>query len=439
MPLVEIIDVVICRPDANLAGCSIDLPLPNTQSDIYEIDVAGWALGPDGPPEAIDLIHRGELVRTVALDHPREGVAEALPHVANALQSGFHTRCGVNRLDSEFEIEVTAVFPGEDRVRIGTIRGRHEPAHSNFHPALQPLMLTSLGRTGTTWLMQMLSQHPAIVGHTLYPNEVKCGSYWIHMFTVLADPANLLQSAHPDNFDANPFWVGQHPFHSLAVTGPESSLRDWFGRQYVEDLAGFCQQSIERFYLELAKVQGRTNPMYFVEKHKPLQLPRTIWQLYRKAREIFLVRDLRDMLCSIFAFNARRGFSGFGRKEVADDEAYVRQLRIDAECLLTNWTERSSRAHLVRYEDLILRPEPTLKDLFAYLDVDNDLATIRRIIEHGSIETVHSRQHRTIPDPKSSIGRWRRELNPQLRKLCNDTFSDLLRDFGYSETATTAA
>jgi hypothetical protein len=131
------------------------------------------------------------------------------------------------------------------------------------------------------------------------------------MFTVLADPANLRQSAHADNFYEDPFRVGRHPFHSFAVAGPESAIRDWFGREYVEDLAGFCRRGIERFYMELAKVQGRPDPAYFVEKHKRYNCRGSFGGLYPKAREIFLVCDLRDMLCSIFAFNARRGFSGF--------------------------------------------------------------------------------------------------------------------------------
>ena len=36
-------------------------------------------------------------------------------------------------------------------------------------------------------------------------------------------------------------------------------------------------------------------------------------QLYPRAREIFLVRDPRDTLASMLAFNARRGFVDFGR------------------------------------------------------------------------------------------------------------------------------
>jgi hypothetical protein len=33
-------------------------------------------------------------------------------------------------------------------------------------------MVTSLGRTGTTLLMSLLSSHPAVVAHRTYPHEI---------------------------------------------------------------------------------------------------------------------------------------------------------------------------------------------------------------------------------------------------------------------------
>src|SRR5215212_11039926 len=151
MPLVDILGVTISHSSdvSPLAGCSIDLPRPNSHCDLYEIEVAGWALGPDGPPEAIELIHRNQTLRKAALDIPRLDVAKVFPDIPNADRSGFCMSCGVTGFDTEFELEVTALFGANTRVRLGTIRGRHEPVHSKFQPTLRPLMLTSLGRTGT--------------------------------------------------------------------------------------------------------------------------------------------------------------------------------------------------------------------------------------------------------------------------------------------------
>ena len=43
-----------------------------------------------------------------------------------------------------------------------------------------------------------------------------------------------------------------------------------------------------------------------------------MWELYPRAREVILVRDFRDMVSSMFAFNAKRGFQGFRRGSVRE-------------------------------------------------------------------------------------------------------------------------
>jgi hypothetical protein len=45
------------------------------------------------------------------------------------------------------------------------------------------------------------------------------------------------------------------------------------------------------------------------------------------------------------------------------------------------------------------------------------------------------RKHKTSPDPESSIGRWRYELDPSLQAICQEAFGDVLKEFGYEEEA----
>ena len=42
-------------------------------------------------------------------------------------------------------------------------------------------------------------------------------------------------------------------------------------------------------------------------------MPEMTWELYPRAREVILVRDFRDMVASMFAYNAKRGREGFHR------------------------------------------------------------------------------------------------------------------------------
>ena len=109
----------------------------------------------------------------------------------------------------------------------------------------------------------------------------------------------------------------------------------------------------------------------------PNYIPVLTWELYPRAKEVFLVRDFRDMARSILAFDARRGFAGFGRPEGARDEEYMREVLADmARDLHRSWQTRSDRAHLIRYEDLVLDTESTCARLLEYLEIDASPETL---------------------------------------------------------------
>jgi hypothetical protein len=249
--------------------------------------------------------------------------------------------------------------------------------------------------------------------------------YWMHLLKVLAEPANHLESAHWGNFSDNFWWAGHHPFYTSPVTDhPE--LRQWFGKEYVEQLTSFSQQSIEAFYTRLAAAQGQGQPRYFAEKAYPDHVPWLLWELYPGMREIILVRDFRDMVASIYATNAKRGSADFGRSEAGGDAEYIRTLAGHARRLFESWSRRSSAAHLVRYEDLILEPTRTLRGLLEYLSLDTSTASIEELLESARPDTAELQQHRTAPDVEASIGRWRRDLDPVAQAICQEAFGDIL-------------
>ena len=278
--------------------------------------------------------------------------------------------------------------------------------------------------------MRLLSEHPAIVAHRLHPFESRSGSYWMHMLRVLSQPADFVHSAHPDNFQYNMFWVGHHPSHTPQLSSHPNTSR-WLGGDYVEDLAGFCQRSIEAFYKQIASDQAQHAPAYFAEKYTPGHIPPLIWELYPAARELFLVRDFRDMFSSILAFNAKRGSAGFGRESVVTDEDHAKSLRFSAQRLLKSWRSRSEQARLVRYEDLVLSPEKTLAGVFEYVGLASDSAVVQGILQRASQDASEMRQHRTALSPAASVGRWKHDLSPALQAACTGAFGDILQEFGY--------
>jgi len=168
-------------------------------------------------------------------------------------------------------------------------------------------------------------------------------------------------------------------------------------------------------------------------------LPDLLSELYPEAREIVLVRDFRDLLSSVLAFNEKRGYQAFGREQRDSDADYIRStLRRSAESLLNRWRSREQTAHLVRYEDLVLDPSGTLSQLLRYLDLDHSNRAVERTIERAQ-NASGTEHHRTVSDPAASIGRWRRDLSEELQLVCAEALDPVLGQFGYEPTADRAA
>jgi Sulfotransferase family len=414
-----------------LLAFSIDSPQPNSTVEISSIAIGGWILGSKSRVVAVNVENQCQTLRNLPLSGPRPDVAALYPGAVGIEKCSFWGAVSVLGLPPSFELDLYATFEDGSRVNLGTIRASHKALQTTFEPTLQPLMITSLGRTGTTWLMRLLSQHPGIVAFEKYPYEIRPSGYWLHMTLVLSEPANHLQSSHPDTYHANPWAIGANPFYQAPVT-QHSQMRQWFGRTYVERLASFCQQNIEEFYTQVAMLQHKTGPVFYAEKFHPERIPWLAWELYPKAREILLVRDFRDMACSILAFNRKRGIVSFGREKTQTDEEYVRQLREQAMRLLRSWRARAHQAHLIRYEDLILEPYETLTAALDYMGLDSSQAEIAAMVDGASEETDELRRHRTSSGPEASIGRWRREFDPPIQTACRESFDDILEEFGYA-------
>jgi hypothetical protein len=264
----------------------------------------------------------------------------------------------------------------------------------------------------------------------MYPYETKPGAYWMQLLGAMAEPANLAQSLNKlGNFEEE-WWLSQDPFQRGSLF-QNPHMKQWFNSRFVEQTAVLCQRSLEDCYLEIASLQNQASPRYFAEKHIPDEIPGIIWELYPHSREIFLVRDFRDMLCSIRAFNRKRGTILFNRDLVASEEEYIFRLGREAQQLLSGWNSRSERAVLVRYEDLMLQPAGTLNKVLNYLGLESSPLLVEDMLRRAMVDTPEQEAHRTSESTRTSIGRWRDDLDSDSRALCEQVFGDLLQEFGY--------
>lgn len=433
MAVVEIEQVqVAAATNERLHGFAIDSPRGGEALDVYDLEIAGWVLGAAVPAVAIEVHSEGQVLRRVPLDQERPDVARELPEVAEAGRCGFRLWVGTVGLEPGVPLQVRAVLADETRVRIGGITYRHQPLRTGFAPALQPLMLTTMGRAGTTWTMRLLAEHPEIVVHRWHPYELRAARYWWHMLKVLGEPKDPHRSGQADFFQTNRSFVGHNPFYPDPMqTTP--GLRQWFGRGYVEELGAFCQRQIEECYRRIGEAQGQTAPAFFAEKHRADGLPWLVWELYPEAKEVFLVRDFRDVVSSMLAFNAKRGHRVFGPDHVQSDEDFARYLRNSTvRQLARSWPKRQDRAHLIRYEELIGQPAATLSGVLGYLGLANDDATVEGMLTRASADNPEMARHLTSQDVSTSVGRWRQSLSPSVQAVCNEVYADVLELFGYA-------
>jgi hypothetical protein len=431
MALVEIEDVKLGAPQpGKIQAFALDAPRIGGRN-VYDIELAGWVLGDGQLVQEIEIHHDGAVIRRTPLDQQRPDVARDYPDSPGSGTSGFRTSVSVIGLEPEVTIQLRAVLADGTRSRLGSVSIRHEPVHSRFEPRLQPLMLTTMGRAGTTWTMRLFSEHPEIVVHRWHPYELRVARYWWHMLKTLTEPRDPYHSAQADHFQTNKQWIGYNPFYPepISVT---PGLDEWMGRDYVEDLARFCQHSAEETYLRIAAGQGQSNAHYMAEKHRADNLPWLVWELYPKAKEIFLVRDFRDVYSSMLAFNQKFGHRAFGPAHIETDADFATFLRNGTiRNLSRSWPKRQDRAHLVRYEDLILHPRETLYGVLTYLELDASDATLDGMIARASAENPEMSRHLTSSDVSTSLGRWKSSLSPELQSVASNTFGDVLQQFGY--------
>jgi hypothetical protein len=445
MPVYEVLDVWTPAETAGpLLGSYIDVPEKGSTGDAYTLQVIGWVVGRRSKAVSVEVVYRPEpdharpgrerVVRTTPVRGPRDDVAAHLGLEPPGPDCHFESLVGVIGFTPTFDLHLRAVLEDGTRVPIGSLRVRHEPLRTSFEPALRPIMVTCLGRTGTTWVMRMLAANEQIVVYRQFPFESSPAKYWVQMLKVLAEPSNIVDSAHPDTFHASLWWTGHNPFYDDRIeNAPEH--RDWFARRYPERLAEFCQRSIDDWYLTVARTQGQSSPVYFAEKNLwPTFIPVLLRELYPQSKEIFLVRDFRDMALSILAFDQKRGWPGFGRRDGTTDEQYISEVLKPAALSIANgWRTRGSRSHLLRYEDLVLRPRETLRSLLEYLELDSSEPVVEEMIRAASVRTAEVERHRTIQELEASIGRWRRERDDGFRAFCQEEFREELALFGYPE------
>lgn len=243
------------------------------------------------------------------------------------------------------------------------------------------------------------------------------GCYYAYALRTLLATGDHTRSLRTDNITLadNRFHIGFNPYFEFGfstVFKTPRTLGDFLTSRLPRRLGTTFRDIILDYYEEVAKDQGIENPMYFAEKTLPERDSRLgIRFMFPGTREIVLVRDFRDVICSAIRSNG----SPFGR---ALEDTIAAAKQVD-----DIMAENRPGVLFVKYEDFVLEYERTVWTIFQFLGLAALTSGQQRMAELFM-------NHATSASPAASVGRWKRDLTFEQHKQC-DILAPYLDRFGY--------
>lgn len=418
------------RESSQLVDCRLARPEPGWESEQFAVEVHGWAIPSSSRLERVEVVCYEEVLREASLEEAPPGVQRAFPDEPQASESGFHTVVGALRLPLEFELIVRATLANGETVDLAAITGSRRslrPAEptGDLRPAI---VLSPTGRSGTTWSVQLLRQHPALVAHPPFGVEPRLASYWLEAASALAEPASYMRCLRP-RMQYDNWWLGDWPEASKGVIRDEVIGR-FLGQESVERFADLARERVEAFYRVVAEQQGK-EPEFFVEKG-PLGRLRleAMADLYPGMRQVIIFRDPRDTVCSILSYREKRPDAQLVSEGDVDDN-FMEDVARGFRGMLSHASKLADRAATVRYEDLIQSPVTALEPVLESLGVDSSPAVIEAMIHQAEADFPRMKRHLTSDSVEASIGRWHRDMDDDFKARANEIFGDVLVKLGY--------
>jgi hypothetical protein len=386
--------------------------------------IAGWAIDTEHPEQPVDIIIsvNGRAVTTISTSLSRPDVGERLkasikPTLHNAITGSYGFKFSFDPPLSVFQAQIVEVrLAATGELLCDGSKELRVPKSGNAK--FLPLLVTAAGRSGSTLLMQRLARHPGIVIADRYPFEIKLISYYTRAYQVLVSGEDRDRSSDPGTIVTDPYFIGFNPFNRpgyFAIAKDRSMLQDFFERTVPQTLADAFGRLLLGYYGVLAVDQGRASARFFAEKASPDDTVRQGARLFSSgARELLLIRDPRDILCSAHAFWK------VGR------ELRVAELTEETRRLQAIHDETSDDTMLVRYEDLVTKSAETMAAIYHFLGLSHQSG----LANDCEDDALFSR-HGTSVSPAGSIGRWKTDLSSDEIALCQQAFGGFLERFGY--------
>jgi len=294
----------------------------------------------------------------------------------------------------------------------------------------RPVFICGHPKAGTSLMRSLLDSHPQLI---VYPEETLFFRRYLPMASgkSLDEQVRLAQQLLIHIFQ----WDSEHPPEHQAgypdrdyaksvsydqVRGNMIALLD----SKFENNGDLLSAAVLAFGLTRGLVSNNTR--WWVEKSPYNELYfEKIMSWWPKAKFIHLNRDPRDNFASYHRKHSEWTASFFSENWVRSTKKGLSNLK------------KAGDDHywMLRYEDLVTRPEETIRKLCAFLSID-DHATLRIPTRNGEAwrgNSMFAEQFEQVST--APIGRWKVDLDLQsvfiIQKICGE----VMRELGYQSNA----
>jgi hypothetical protein len=280
-------------------------------------------------------------------------------------------------------------------------------------------VVVGVPRSGTTLLAVMLDSHPAVA----IPPET---AFLPELRRLAGLEGDALRQRYFELVTTDRWGVSN--WNDLGLD------REAYGRR-LDELATFTLTAALRvLFGMLADAAGK--PRYGEKTPADINHMPLIESLLPEARFVHIVRDPRDVVLSL-----RKTTAGSTVETSAGHwAAMIGSVRAAA----------VRHLHTLRYEDLLDAPEPRLREVCAFLDLDFDARMLdhrqsgaRHVAHLGDRPTpdgraivpraLRARIHENLAGPirRDRAGTWQREMGAQDRATVERVCGALMREYGY--------
>jgi len=156
-------------------------------------------------------------------------------------------------------------------------------------------------------------------------------------------------------------------------------------------------------------------------------------EVFPESPIIHVIRDGRDVVASLLAQKWEDINTGekIAHCHEVEEAANLWVRHVKKGMSLRDHPQGRSRYFEVRYEQLIQEPESILRSLFRFIGENFDNRVLEFHTFDRNLANEPSSTQVNKPINFSSMGRWRRDLDDQQRKIVFEIAGDLLKELGY--------